>query len=98
MLESTPTTVTGVFTDPTQAERTREELVRAGFRPEQIEITKGLEGAIPAPVASPRHLRATDTAVFGALLGGAIGCLMGALLGPGAALGGLTAVGASGIG
>jgi hypothetical protein len=96
MTKNEADTVTGLFIDPTFVEAARGELIRAGFRPDQIEVTVyDGHGGRPMVNMGPPRLRAKAGAALGALLGGIVGCLFGALLPP---VGALTAVAAGLIG
>src|SRR5262245_41721619 len=75
-----PVDVVGVFADRMQAEKTFEELVRAGFQRDQIEfIVREGQGTGHKMNMGPPRLRARAGGAFGALVCGAIGCLVGTL-------------------
>ena len=73
------TDVVSVFTDRTEAEKARDELLRAGFRSEQIELVLPEEqGPSKSSEAGPK-LKEKGGAALGGLVGAAIGCLLGTL-------------------
>lgn len=77
-------TLVGVFTEAALADQTRADLLRAGFRPEQIELN-GPGAAPPAhPINVPAGLRTRGKAAIVALVGGVVGALICTLLATGA--------------
>ena len=71
--------VVSVFTDRTQAEKARDELLRAGFRSEQIELVLSEEQGLTNPSEAGPKLKEKGGAALGGLVGAAIGCLLGTL-------------------
>ena len=72
--------VVSVFTDRTGAEKARDELLRAGFRNEQIELVlpEHHQATTDRSEAGPK-LKEKGGAALGGLIGAAIGCLLGTL-------------------
>jgi hypothetical protein len=90
MAVTEPKTVVGIFHDRIQAEKTREDLVQAGFSAAHIELaTPGDVPVDPADHLRP-SLRAKGGAIWGAVLGGCIGCLLGTLVATGVIAGATT--------
>ena len=74
-----PTTAVGVFLDHKQADHAVEDLLRAGFRQEQV-------GVVARHVAAPPHpetgheSKAAEGGITGVVAGGAFGGILGAVV------------------
>jgi hypothetical protein len=84
MLKTERGDVVGVFTDRADMDRARDELMRAGFRQEDVATTTP-DGANEMELKIERKgLLFKGGAEFGGIVGGVIGLLIGTLLGSGA--------------
>jgi hypothetical protein len=82
MLHTHQNNVVGLFTEEAQAVRTQDELVRAGFPAEQIELSlvRGEQAAaLPATNTGPPRERALGGAVTGGIVGAIVCGLLGTL-------------------
>jgi hypothetical protein len=81
MMRSTLSDVVGAFDDQAEADGALDELKRAGFPSERIEVWAGEEAAQHArEIARPRVLEKGYAVLLG-LVVGVIGCLIGTLVG-----------------
>jgi predicted lipid-binding transport protein (Tim44 family) len=71
--------VVSVFTDRTEAEKARDELLRAGFQNEQIELVLPEHQATSDRSEARPKLKEKGGAALGGLVGAAIGGLLGTL-------------------
>lgn len=92
-------TVVGVFETRVRADQAVEELLRAGFAPEQIGVAARAESGPQAPGASATETRSGEVAAAGAAAGGTLGAVAGAVatglipgIGPALAAGLLTGI------
>jgi hypothetical protein len=73
--------VVGVFAERTEAERALDDLVRAGFPRDRIELrVRTGEGPLHPTKMGPPKLKAKAGATLGGMIGGIIGCLAGTLI------------------
>jgi hypothetical protein len=83
MAANEPGGVVALFDDRTHAERALDELIRAGFRPDQVGMAVRDGGeAVEAPPLEP-DTKESEGAVTGVVAGGTLGGLVGAALAAG---------------
>jgi hypothetical protein len=86
MLHAQQNDITGVFTEETQAVQTRDDLVRAGFPAERIELNMVREqrtADVPATNMGPPQERSRGGLAVGAIVGACVLGLLGTLFSTG---------------